>query len=25
LPYYAYPFLVLTFIGWNYTLLKKTD
>jgi len=25
LPYYAYPFLVLTFIGWIYTLLKKTD
>lgn len=25
LPYYAYPFLVLTFIGWIYALLKKTD
>lgn len=25
LPYYAYPFLVLTFIGWIYTLLKKID
>lgn len=24
LPYYAYPFLVLTFIGWIYTLLKNT-
>jgi hypothetical protein len=23
LPYFAYPFLVLTFIGWIYTLLKK--
>ncbi len=25
LPYYAYPFLVLTFIGWIYTVLKQTD
>lgn len=25
LPYFAYPFLVLTFIGWIYTLLRKTD
>lgn len=25
LPYSAYPFLVLTFIGWIYTLLKKAD
>jgi hypothetical protein len=25
LPYYAYPFLVLTFVGWIYTLLRKTD
>jgi hypothetical protein len=25
LPYFAYPFLVLTFIGWIYTLLKKID
>ncbi len=24
-PYFAYPFLVLTFIGWIYTLLKRTD
>lgn len=23
LPYYAYPFLVLTFIGWIYTVLRK--
>lgn len=25
LPTMAYPFLVLTFIGWIWTLLKKTD
>jgi hypothetical protein len=25
LPYYAYPFLVLTFIGWIHALLRKTD
>lgn len=25
LPYVAYPFLVLTFIGWIWTLLKRTD
>ncbi len=25
LPYVAYPFLVLTFIGWIWTILKKTD
>jgi len=25
LPYYAYPFLVLTFIGWIYTVLRKID
>jgi hypothetical protein len=25
LPYFAYPFLVLTFIGWIYFLLKKAD
>lgn len=25
LPYYAYPFLVLTFIGWIYTLLRNAD
>jgi hypothetical protein len=25
LPYTAYPFLVLTFIGWIWTLLKQTD
>lgn len=24
LPYYAYPFLVLTFIGWIYSLVRKT-
>jgi hypothetical protein len=24
LPSFAYPFLVLTFIGWIYTLMKKT-
>lgn len=24
LPYFAYPFLVLTFAGWIYTLLKET-
>jgi hypothetical protein len=23
LPYFAYPFLVLTFIGWIYNILKK--
>ena len=22
---FAYPFLVLTFIGWIWTILKKTD
>ncbi len=25
LPYMAYPFLVLTFIGWIWTLLKRAD
>ena len=25
LPYYAYPFLVLTFVGWIYTVAKKLD
>ena len=25
LPYFAYPFLVLTFIGWIWTILKKID
>jgi hypothetical protein len=25
LPYVAYPFLVLTFIGWIWTLLKQAD
>ncbi|MGB7267304.1 MAG: hypothetical protein WBC92_17440 [Terracidiphilus sp.] len=25
LPYFAYPFLVLTFIGWIWTVLKKID
>lgn len=25
LPYMAYPFLVLTFIGWIWTLLKQAD
>lgn len=25
LPYFAYPFLVLTFIGWIWTLLKADD
>ena len=25
LPYFAYPFLVLTFIGWIYSLLKTAD
>lgn len=24
LPFFAYPFLVLTFIGWIWTLLRKT-
>ena len=25
LPFFAYPFLVLTFIGWIYTILKRTN
>ena len=25
LPYFAYPFLVLTFIGWIWTVLKRGD
>jgi hypothetical protein len=25
LPYWGYPFLVLTFAGWIYSLLRKTD
>jgi hypothetical protein len=24
LPYFAYPFLVLTFVGWIWTLLRET-
>jgi hypothetical protein len=25
LPYFGYPFLVLTFIGWIWTLLREKD
>jgi hypothetical protein len=25
LPFFAYPFLVLTFVGWIWTLQRKTD
>ena len=25
LPFFAYPFLVLAFVGWIWTILRKTD
>jgi uncharacterized membrane protein len=25
LPFFAYPFLVMTFIGWIWTLLRERD
>ena len=25
LPFYAYPFLVITFIGWIWSLLRESE